>query len=253
MPTLPWCCRKRAIVSFLSSVRRLLCARSIVYMSIGGLCLRHALRLPLHVAAQRAAHLTRMYNSCWWTPDNALHDTSAYLRSQPVYEQREGDGVSRPSWEGVQQEMQMHHVGIGRVWNTEWTTLSSQPLLLYGNVKLLVLVHLYCKRLSYWNFKKQKQNKEMQFAVIFIIQVTGFTLVQSHFKKFKCSCSNAWHTHYSGEFNPLSFTQTCLDNSINNNMKTCWLCCISVSAVLQPKSAFNKTKTANMHRRKAII
>lgn len=66
-------------------VRRLLCARSIVQMSIGGLCLRQALRLPLHKPTQRAAHLTHMYNSIWGLVNNGLHDgrgVSGYLESQ---------------------------------------------------------------------------------------------------------------------------------------------------------------------------
>lgn len=56
----------------LPSVRRLLCARSIVPTSIGGLCLRRALCVPLHGPTQRAAHLTQMYNSSWRIVHNGL-------------------------------------------------------------------------------------------------------------------------------------------------------------------------------------
>lgn len=85
---LPWCCRKRPFVPApppTPSVRRMPCARSIVQMSIGGLCLRQALHLPLHGPTQRAAHLTHMYNSIWGLVNNGLHDgrgVSGYLESQ---------------------------------------------------------------------------------------------------------------------------------------------------------------------------
>lgn len=69
------CSRKRAIVSFISSVRRLLCASSIVYVSIGGLCLRQSAPPPLHgPPGQRAAHWTRTYDRFCWTVDHTLCD-----------------------------------------------------------------------------------------------------------------------------------------------------------------------------------